>query len=106
MNYRTLGKSGIRVSEAGIGGHQETVHLDDSPGHAGLWSTNFDGLVPVMAHEDRARQAAQLAGISVAGTGDRPGTRTAKRRQKHMDPRPLITNIGGGPTIGRQRGVR
>ena len=53
MNYRTLGKSGIRVSEVGIGGHQETVHLDDSPGHAGLWSTNFDGLVPVMAHEDR-----------------------------------------------------
>jgi aryl-alcohol dehydrogenase-like predicted oxidoreductase len=65
MKYRTLGKSGIRVSEIGVGGHQETVHLEDSPGHAGLWSSNFDGLVPLMPHDDRAKVIGRALDLGV-----------------------------------------
>ena len=55
MQYRTLGKSGIKVSEIGVGGHQ-TMELASAldPGHAATRRTHLNGQIPAMPDADRA----------------------------------------------------
>jgi aryl-alcohol dehydrogenase-like predicted oxidoreductase len=66
MQYRTLGKSGIKVSEIGVGGHQ-TMELASAldPDHAATWRTHFNGQIPSMPDADRAVIIARALDLGV-----------------------------------------
>ncbi len=56
MNYRTLGKTGIRVSEVGVGGHENKVPKESvSTEQRAAYTTEFDGLIHAMSPQDRAK---------------------------------------------------
>ena len=66
MNYRVLGKSGIRVSEVGVGGHQNKVPRSGlSDEQASTWRTDFLGDVPAVSHVERAQVIGRALDLGV-----------------------------------------
>lgn len=56
MKYRTLGTTGIRVSEVGVGGHQDKAPKGTlSAEQCASYTTEFDGELHTMSHQDRAK---------------------------------------------------
>ena len=63
MNYRTLGRTGIRVSEVGVGGHQDKAPKETlPPGQRASYTTEFDGLIHEMSHQDPRQNHRPRAG--------------------------------------------
>jgi hypothetical protein len=65
-----------------------------------ITSLTFTILAASLMASCGAPQVDVAAEISAASARGHPGTRIANRHQKHVDHRPLITNIGSGPTMG------
>jgi aryl-alcohol dehydrogenase-like predicted oxidoreductase len=100
MQYRTLGKSGIRVSEIGIGGHQKMELASVlEPGHAAMWRTHFNGQIPAMPDADRATliDRALDLGINYFDTSLDPETESLGKALKLLGRRKecVVTVVAG-----------
>lgn len=85
MKLRTLGKTGIEVSEIGVGGHQNMVGISSLSNHQRRsWRTSFNDQVPAMSDLDRAKviERALDLGVNYFDTSTDPETESLGKSLK------------------------